>query len=681
MGMVTKSPCPFDSYCAKIACMPGHRGRFLPICLLLIISFLAGVQGSKAQAAFTATLTSPDTSDFPHLNAYLDVHDPAGAFVHGLSPQDVNMLENDILIPVSALQELKPGVQFVVAITPGQTFTIRDPQGVSRYEYLLQRLLAGTWVNQPSGSDDFSLLTLGGPQLTHSSDPGALQSSLEKYIPDATQTYPSLEVLASALQVASDPTSHPGMERAILFITPPQDIGVSLGLQSIISSASKQNIRIYVWMIGSQDVFDLPETDLLRNLADQTGGTYFAFSHDEPVPDLESFLEPLRYIYHLGYDSQITAAGSQQVAAQVTVGSEQITTQPQPFELDLKAPVPVLLTPPQEIVRSFINRPTPGITGIEADLLPTEQVIKIQLTFPDGYDRPLTRTSFYVDGALISENTSPPFDRFVWDLRPYTQDSMHTLTVEAVDNLGITGKSGETFVKIIVPSTTQGVMVAVSQKRPLLVAVVVFISASILVLVLILGGRIRPKPHPGQVRLSADPFEKTRPVGYRERMRRLRDPVTQPVKIASAPPALQSRTRSKRWREWLPWLKPKEEPLPAIAYFLPLTGTDETTIPALLRIIADDTTLGRDPLQADLVIADPSIEGLHARIHHEGKSFLITDNGSVAGTWVNYNQIPSMGTHLEHADIIHLGKIGFRFNLAEPDQLRTLVVTPLELDQ
>jgi len=678
---VTESLCPFDSYCAKIACMPGHPRRFLPFSFLLILLFLAGVQGSKAQTAFTATLTTPDTSDFPHLNAYLDVHDPAGAFVHGLSPQDVTMLENDIQVPVSALQEQKPGVQFVIAITPGETFTIRDTEGVSRYEYLLQGLLAGTWINQPSGSDDFSLLTLGGPQITHSSDPAALQSSLEEYLPDENQTIPSLEVLASALQVASDPTSQPGMERAVLFITPPQASEVSLGLQSIISSARQQNIHIFVWMIGSQEVFDLPEADLLRNLADQTGGNYFAFSHDEPVPDLESFLESLRYIYHLGYDSQITAAGSQQVAAQVTVGSEQITTQPQPFELDLQAPVPMLLAPPVEIVRSFHNGSTPGITGVEADLLPSEQEIKIQVTFPDGYDRSLTRTRFYVDGALISENTSPPFDRFGWDLRPYTQDSVHTLSIEAVDNLGITGNSGETSVKIIVPTTTQGLMVAVSQKRPLLVGVVVFISASILVLVLILGGRIRPKPHPGQVRLSADPFEKTRPVGYRERMRQRRDPVTQPVKIASVPPALQSRSRSNRWSEWLPWLKHKEEPIPALAYLLPLTGTDETTLPAPLRIIADDTTLGRDARQANLVIADPSIEGLHARIHHEGKSFLITDNGSVAGTWVNYNQIPSMGTQLEHADIIHLGQIGFRFNLAEPSQVRRVVVTPLEPDQ
>jgi predicted component of type VI protein secretion system len=121
--------------------------------------------------------------------------------------------------------------------------------------------------------------------------------------------------------------------------------------------------------------------------------------------------------------------------------------------------------------------------------------------------------------------------------------------------------------------------------------------------------------------------------------------------------------------------------VPIIAYLTPLVDPDETTIPAPLQIIADDTTLGRDPLQANLVISDPSIESVHARIHHEGKSFLITDAGSVAGTWVNYDPVPPKGTQLEHADIIHLGQVGFRFNLAEPDQLRKVVVTPLESDR
>jgi hypothetical protein len=660
--------------------MSGRLGRILPTILTLFIIFLVCVGGSSAQAAFIATLTAPDTTSFPHLKAYLDVHDPAGEFVHGLTPQDITMLENGVQLPVSELQEQKPGVQFVIAITPGASFSIRDANGISRYEYLLQGLLAGTWKDQPAGSDDFSLLTIGGPQLMHSSDPASLRSSLETYLPDDLNAIPSLEVLATALQVASDPTIRPGMERAILFITPPQETDVSLGLQSIIASASQQNIHIYVWLVAAQEVFDLPEIDPLRNLADQTHAAFFAFSHDEIVPDLETLLEPLRYVYQLGYDSQIAIAGAQQVSAQVTMGSELITTPPIAFELSLQSPALTIMNPPTEIVRKYSSQPTPETTGVAGDLLPMEQVLRIQVTYPDGYNRPLVRTSLSVDGAMVAENTSPPFDQFVWDLRPYTQDGVHILSVEATDTLGLVGKTGETSVKIIVPSTTQGVIVAVSQNRLLVIGVTVFISASILVLVLILGGRIHPKPYPGQVRLPAGSSEKARPAGYRERRRQLKDPVTQPVKIASAQPE-QARPRTKSWIERLPWLKRKEKPTPVMAYLIPLVGSDDPTLPVPLQITADDVTLGSDPHQASLVIADPSIEGLHARIHHEEKSFLLTDAGSVAGTWVNYEQVTPNGTNLEHADIIHLGRVGFRFKLSEPGPLRKVVVTPLETKQ
>jgi hypothetical protein len=78
-------------------------------------------------------------------------------------------------------------------------------------------------------------------------------------------------------------------------------------------------------------------------------------------------------------------------------------------------------------------------------------------------------------------------------------------------------------------------MVVFSQKRPLLVGLVILISASILILVLILGGRIRPKPHPGQVNPSVDPNAKTRPINYQARVYQRKDSATQPVN-RSLPP-------------------------------------------------------------------------------------------------------------------------------------------------
>jgi hypothetical protein len=486
-------------------------------------------------------------------------------------------------------------------------------------------------------------------------------------------------VLSAALQVASDPTNRPGMERAVLFVTPPQQSEISLGLQSIIASANQQNIRIFVWLVAAPDVLALPETDLLRNMAEQTRASFFAFSGSEPVPDLETLLEPLRYIYQLRYDSLASTPGPQQVSAQVVVGSETFATPPLSFEVSLQPPALVLVPLPQEITRSFSGTPAPGVSNAETDLVPIQQLVEFLVTFPDGYERALARTSLYVDGALYAENTSPPFDQFVWDLRTYTGDGEHTLRVEVVDNLGLTGDSGEAPVRITVPTATQNMVVAFSQKRFLLVGVVVLISASVLVLVLILAGRIHPRPHPGQVRSTAGSSEKTRPSGYRERMRQQKDPVTQPVRI-TAIPATRTKPKPSSWRERLPWLKPEEEPIPAIAHLLPLVHSNEPTLPAPMQINADDVTLGRDPLQAALVIPDPSIEGLHARIHYNGGVFVITDVGSVAGTWVNFTQVPPAGTTLEHADIIHLGAVGFRFNLAHPGPGRKTVIIPLEPD-
>jgi hypothetical protein len=656
--------------------MSGHPGRAIPIILILCVIFLGYVGSTAAQSAYTVTLFAPDISNFPDITAFLDVNDSQGGFVHGLTAGDVSIQENGIQVDARELDDLRPGVQLVIAISSGDSFTIRDNMGISRYAYFLQDFLAGTWVNEPPGVDDFSLLTIGGPQVTHSSAPVSLLSSLHTYHPEDQSVEPSLEVLSAALQVVADPTIRPGMERAILFITPPLTSDVSVGLQSIIASASQQNIHIFVWLIAAPEVVDLPETSQLRNLADQTHGSFFAFSHDENVPDLENLLEPLRHVYMLGYDSQINTAGMQQISAQVTIGTDVISTTVHSFQLNLQAPVPAIINPPAQITRKFSTQSITNTTDIKNELQPVEQPLTIQVTYPDGYERPLMEARLYVDGVTAAEKTTPPFDQLTWDLLPYTQEAVHTLSVVITDSLGLVGRSADIPVQITVPSSKQGVIIAVSQRRPLVIGATVIISASILVLVLILGGRIRPKLQPGQVIQPAGANEKTRPSGYRQRMRQNRDPVTQPVKIDHSPPG-RLKVKPKKWRIQLPWLKKKTgEQITALAYLVPLVGFDEPTIPAPLKISSGEVVLGSDPSQANLVITDPSIEAVHARLLRTEKTFRIMDSGSGAGTWVNYEQIPTDGHNLEHMDIIHLGSIGFRFKYSPPTNLRQIRVEP-----
>ncbi len=659
--------------------MSGRPDRWLTIVITLLI-ILTGQTRAVAQVTATANLSTPDTTGFPALVAYLDVHDSTGEFIHGLTPQDVVIQEDNVNLPVDSLVESTPGVQYVLAITPGTSFSIRDADGISRFAHLRQGLLAGEWVSQTVSSDDLSLLAADGPQVIHTSNPADLASALETYQPGETDQTPGLEVLASALQVAADPTPRPGMERAILFITPPQEADNSMGLQSIIASARQQGIQISVWLLAAPEVFSSPSVEQLRTLADQTRGTFFAFSHDESVPAIESLLEPLRHVYQLCYHSQVTSSGSHQLVAQVTHGTDLITTPAMTFELDLQPPVVSILNPPITIDRAFSSPPTPGTASVAADLLPAQQIVHLQVDYPDGHDRSVALTRLYVDGTIAAENRTPPFDQLVWDLRPYTQDGSHTLIVEAVDSLGLASKTDETSVRIMVPSTTQGVLIAVSHKSPLLVGVAVLVTSSLLILSLILGGRIRPRPHPGQVIHPPHGEKSAHLINFHKARNRSLPSIDQVPETLNSKPA-RAASLFYRLLAHIPWLKPASLPNPANAYLVPLVGFDEPTLLAPLQINAKDVSLGSDPRSADLVIYDPSIESVHARISQVDTSFVIVDAGTVAGTWVNYEEVAASGASLHHMDIIHLGKIGFRFQLPEPGQLNKVIISPLEPQQ
>jgi hypothetical protein len=86
-----------------------------------------------------------------------------------------------------------------------------------------------------------------------------------------------------------------------------------------------------------------------------------------------------------------------------------------------------------------------------------------------------------------------------------------------------------------------------------------------------------------------------------------------------------------------------------------------------------------DPSQASVVLDDPSVEGLHARLLREvDGSLRLRDEGSVAGTWVNFLPVAEGGQVLQHGDLIHFGRVGFRFTQRDPVRTVKPVITCLE---
>lgn len=631
------------------------RLRWLTALILCILVLL--VEPVQAQQNWVAILSNPNLQAFPQVELFLDVHTAQGQFVPNLQAAQVQIIENDVAIPAGSLEEIRPGVQVVVAVNPGPAFGIRNSKGFSRYDYLKTALTNWAKSRQGSTLDDWSLIIANGPQVSHVQDPSRWLEFLERDQTDARASAPNLDMLFQAVSLAADQPPRPGMRRAILFITPALEGDFNQPLENLVSQAQQQDIAIFVWIVTSANAPSNPGIQSLENLAAQTGGQSLFFTGEEALPDPEKFLAPLRNIYRLTYLSAVRQGGSQQIIARIQTEGLEIETPAVVFEIDLKPPVPAFISPPIEIERQPIPIPeeTDDSQANSEQLIPGQQILEVVLDFPDGRQRPLTQSALYVDGVMVDENLSPPFDQFVWNLETYSNNGTHILQVRVVDNLGLTGASIELPVFVSIESSFNNPWMTMQRNLPALTVMLVIVAGAILLLALLLSGQLRPVTQ-----------RAARKKGPRS------DPVTQPVAINDSDLNKSSQT----WMNRLQW--PQRHITPKARAFFSRIAEDETLDASPpIAITTSEVTLGSNPNLASLVIEDASVEGLHARLRIlEDGAFRISDEGSMAGTWLNFSPVSKAGARLVHGDLVHIGRVGFRFTLRQPTHIRRPVFTP-----
>lgn len=630
--------------------------------LLILILLVPKLVRAQEESIGTAEISNPDITNFPNITVFLNVKDEQGEFVRGLTETNIRILENGASIPPSLVQQLQVGVQFVIALNPGRPFALQNSRAISRYDYLLENL--SNWANRRKGStiDDLSLIVADGPQISHISDIDNLQKSLETIDRIAARDMdPDPNLLSQAIDLASDNTPRLGMGRAILFITPILTEEYNIPIDNIVTRANQHNIQVHVWMVSSEDTATSQAADNFKLLAENTGGEFLIFSGENTIADPENYLDPLRYIYHLEYVSKINQSAENQLNVEVQTPSGKLTTPPKSFNILILPPDPAFISPPIEITRKIPPNQSKSSSDdlLIEDLIPTLQEFQVLVSFPDEIVRPLTRTSLYVDGVLVDQNTSPPFDVLYWDLRGYTDSASHVVIVETEDELGLIGRSIETVVGLTIELPETNPWSWIYENIPVLSAAAVFLAGAILFLVLILGGRIQPRLIAGRIR----------------RRRQKSDPVTQPVKFDDE----STTRRMPDWVNRLHWPH-RETETNTLAFLNPITESDHPVNSTPIPITHEETIIGSNSKKATIVIDEPSIEPLHARLIRlsEG-SFQLKDAGSVAGTWINYTPVSAEGALLEHGDLVHIGRIGFRFTLRKPTKTRKLVIT--ELDQ
>ena len=621
--------------------------RKLFLALLGLLLLTGQSSAVHAQNAATARLSLVDAQGFPNVAALLDVLDADGNPITRLNPEDITVLEDRQPFPITELSESTPPAQIVVAINPGPALAVRDGEGIERFKRITD-MLSG-WANSQTlidDPDDLSLVTVAGPIITHA-EPQDWVISLSAFQPDFRSTIPNAQVLTTALNTANQETDLPGMKRAILLITTRMDEpNIDLTLNAFAEQAIESNVRVFVWFVDADLNFNSPSAIAFEAMALQTGGSYFAFSGLETLPDPETYFKPLRHLYSLTYNSTQTTSGEHNLAVEVKTPAGQIISEEQSFELNVEPPNPILVMPPTQIVR---QAPPDDVFDNE-HLLPERQQIEIIIEFPDNHPRPLARTTLYVDGQPEAQNDAEPFDSFTWDLSDYNESGQHELVVEVVDALGMSNTSMGMPVTITVVHAPTGGQAFLARYRSY-IAIGAMSLAGIILTTILLWGRMRIKSRRER----------------QESHRRKTDPVTQPVSIRQAePPSKRKGSRKGRQASRLPWMR--FDPLQnAPAHFIQLGSNGEPLTGHPIPLIEKEITFGTDPIQSAYVLDHPSIAALHARLKRtENGDFILSDNSTVAGTWVNFDPIPKEGCILKHGDVVNFGQLTYRFALRKP---------------
>ncbi len=497
--------------------------------------------------------------------------------------------------------------------------------------------------------DDYSLVSQAGPVINHANATDFIVG-LNSFQPDFRASIPNLQSLATAIDTVSEQTPRLGMKRAILFITPQmEDPNLAAALEPYIQRAVENGIHIFVWYVDSEKTFTTTSAAIFNNLAIQTGGTMFQYSGVERFPDPENYFSSLRRIYALSYTSHVMYSGEHTVSVQVNLPSGGVVSNEQKFSMDIQPPNAFPVTPALQITR---RAPEDDPFNTEV-LLPATQDLEIIIEFPDGHPRPLTRTTLYVDGAIADENTSEPFNKFTWDLSAYTNSSQHEVTVEAVDILGLSKTSMPLPIMITVVKPPSGPAAFLAKYRTPITFGAIILAGLVLFFVL-LSGRFRmPSVRAAQEarRADADPLTQSvqvmteEPIAVAEQPKKKR---ASPKKASTTP---RSRKEAKAAKE-------------AAASFFRINADGQIAAVAPIPVIEKEIVFGTDPVQCTQILDDPSISSVHARLRQtDDGGFLLLDNNSVAGTWVNYEPIPREGYRLRHGDMVNFGQLKYRFTL------------------
>jgi hypothetical protein len=342
---------------------------------------------------------------------------------------------------------------------------------------------------------------------------------------------------------------------------------------------------------------------------------------------LLSMIASQRAQYRLEYRSSAASSGEHALAATVARADFQTETAPLTFTLEVEPPAVSWIDFPDRLTRrgGEISQP---VESYQPDAIE----LRADVTFPDGHPRAILSTQLFADGELVGECTADPCPGLRLDLSRYAESAAVKLQIVVRDELGLEGKTAERSLSLTVERPTFWEVFRAYYLLPVAVVLAVSASIGVLIAAVVNFNRVRAaQAESGLLFPGGRSAVLPKDGAWRDRMRDV--------------------LRRRR--------KPAAPPEETYAVLEEIGG-----IGRVLEIAASDVIVGRDPLQAGVVLDDPSVSPRHARIVRMGDGIpWIFDLGSAAGSWRNFDEVPPEGALLREGDRLNFGRAAFRVRL------------------
>ena len=414
---------------------------------LFLLCFLALPLNAQSLVR-SVQINTVSTENFPEIELLVRATDLNGKNVPDLGISDFTILEEDQPVTNPTIEEENSRIAVHFLIDAGSTMV--DSPNQPRWDRA-ESIITDFAVQRPvmRNGEDFVTVQVVEPNGTvvdlaiDEIDANAITAAVGSFSPKVPTNDLANVITAAdaALERLNSAGEFEGISKAIVILS--GDLQITQQRQALIDKAKRFQIPIYTVLLKPDASSFTPP---LQELADNTNGRFTTYIDASSLNGIFNELELARLQYKLTYETTSGASGARQVEVQAGSG-----TDTESYSIEI-GPPRILISEPGD--GDLIERRAAEFTEQLDAIAPTTVDVRGEvITTPP---RRLRVARLLVNGDVVDSTNTPGRElNFVWDLRrdQILGTTPYRLEIEVEDTLGLTGRSDvlNVDVNLIVP--------------------------------------------------------------------------------------------------------------------------------------------------------------------------------------------------------------------------------------